>query len=518
MDYTLQLLGMDPSTRLWASSRLAPIQIVTWGHPSTTGFTDVIDYYIISNMFYTHQMKTQLTYKNSHLEHGADRDPLDVCGTSSGTQIDNVDGFIDDILLGTNKNFPEIHSMDHPVVGGSHESEVHLCNGAIIYPQERFSEQLIWLDSMGVYFNRPFITGLVRHTGEQTEYIKQGNDSSTSINLIKLCEDTHPGLLTEFKKMRHMKREALIFNKIMSVMSNGSQVMHSVSNSTNTDGLPIELVRYYNTYQELLIYRPSAYYEYLRQLINAQAQSPGRDQLLSLLDMKASHSGADIVDPLMQMGKVHVLLCPQSLPKLHPLFDILLKRLLNEIPNTFIVFMGNAKKSLWMKTIEHRWSKLDIPLERIIWMPPLTPEQYVQLLAIGDVMLDPFPFGGGVTVLEAFAVCNPVVTLPSLQNVPSLAAGFIEQMLQNNKMKHELSRSTVTNDALQTLLVSSINEYVAVVQALLQDTNNTNPTSLQMMRKHVCESNDVLYNNQASVDEWQRILLNIWEVEYNTDI
>jgi predicted O-linked N-acetylglucosamine transferase (SPINDLY family) len=58
-----------------------------------------------------------------------------------------------------------------------------------------------------------------------------------------------------------------------------------------------------------------------------------------------------------------------------------------------------------------------------VWVASLSPQEYVSLLAAGDVMLDPFPFGGGVTTLESLAVCTPVVTLPPSQSVPQLAAG-----------------------------------------------------------------------------------------------
>ena len=65
----------------------------------------------------------------------------------------------------------------------------------------------------------------------------------------------------------------------------------------------------------------------------------------------------------------------------------------------------------------------DLILSRIRWVSSLTPQEYLTLLAVGDVMLDPFPFGGGVTTLESIAVCTPVITLPSAQSVPQLAAG-----------------------------------------------------------------------------------------------
>ena len=57
-------------------------------------------------------------------------------------------------------------------------------------------------------------------------------------------------------------------------------------------------------------------------------------------------------------------------------------------------------------------SKLDAPLDG--WC--------------ADAALDPFPFGGGVTTLEAFSVCRLAVTAPSLQSVVALAAGFYRRL------------------------------------------------------------------------------------------
>lgn len=43
-----------------------------------------------------------------------------------------------------------------------------------------------------------------------------------------------------------------------------------------------------------------------------------------------------------------------------------------------------------------------------------------------DVFLDPYPFGGGVTALEALHCGLPIVTLPTRQSVHQLAAGFTQ--------------------------------------------------------------------------------------------
>lgn len=53
-DETLDILvypdiGMDPNTIMWASSRLAKIQVCFWGHPTTTGL-DNMDYFVSSTL------------------------------------------------------------------------------------------------------------------------------------------------------------------------------------------------------------------------------------------------------------------------------------------------------------------------------------------------------------------------------------------------------------------------------------------------------------------------------------
>ena len=45
---------MEPSTVVWASARLAPVQIALWGHPETSGMAS-IDYYISSDPYHQAQ-------------------------------------------------------------------------------------------------------------------------------------------------------------------------------------------------------------------------------------------------------------------------------------------------------------------------------------------------------------------------------------------------------------------------------------------------------------------------------
>jgi protein O-GlcNAc transferase len=53
-------IGMDPTSYSLAFSRLAPVQCVTWGHPSTTGI-DTIDYFLSSELLETDEAAQHYT-------------------------------------------------------------------------------------------------------------------------------------------------------------------------------------------------------------------------------------------------------------------------------------------------------------------------------------------------------------------------------------------------------------------------------------------------------------------------
>ncbi|CAN0319524.1 unnamed protein product, partial [Hapterophycus canaliculatus] len=52
---------------------------------------------------------------------------------------------------------------------------------------------------------------------------------------------------------------------------------------------------------------------------------------------------------------------------------------------------------------------------RVHLLPPLDSWDYFAVLAMADVVLDPFPVGNLQAAVDAFALGTPVVTLPSRQ-------------------------------------------------------------------------------------------------------
>ncbi len=108
----------------------------------------------------------------------------------------------------------------------------------------------------------------------------------------------------------------------------------------------------------------------------------------------------------------HIYLCPQTLFKFHPDLDDVLSGILRADPRAVIVLIEGVHKP-WGEQLRTRF-RATIPdqWERILFLPQQRGGDFINLIAVADVMLDTVHFCGFNTTLEAFAVGTPVVTLP----------------------------------------------------------------------------------------------------------
>ncbi|MGH6619866.1 MAG: tetratricopeptide repeat protein [Alphaproteobacteria bacterium] len=105
-------------------------------------------------------------------------------------------------------------------------------------------------------------------------------------------------------------------------------------------------------------------------------------------------------------------LCPQSLFKIHPDMDGPLSEILRRDPNG-ILLMFDGMDQVITDRLKMRWSApFQDVMDRVRFIPRVSVERFLGIVASADVLLDSWPFGGGNTSYQGFAAGVPIVTLP----------------------------------------------------------------------------------------------------------
>ena len=105
--------------------------------------------------------------------------------------------------------------------------------------------------------------------------------------------------------------------------------------------------------------------------------------------------------------------CPQSIYKFHPEFDPLLADILRRDPNGQVILIRWAYAGADALLRERFARGMPDVADRIRFIERLQQPEFLNLLAVSDVLLDPVHFGGGWTGCEGISLGVPIVTLPS---------------------------------------------------------------------------------------------------------
>jgi len=174
-------------------------------------------------------------------------------------------------------------------------------------------------------------------------------------------------------------------------------------------------------------------------------------------------------------------LCPQNLFKIHPDMDDLLARILHRDPNGVIALVEGRVRG-WSRLLRARWQRsMGDVQQRIVFVPRLREDDYLNLISCADVMLDTVHFNGMNTSLEAFAVGTPVVTL---------AAAF-----QRGRHTQAMYRRMGLDD----LIARDAETYVELAVKLANDAEYR-----KLVSDRIAERSQVLYEDAQVVREFER--------------
>jgi len=259
--------------------------------------------------------------------------------------------------------------------------------------------------------------------------------------------------------------------------------------------------------------------------------------------------------------------------KFHPSFDEALANLLSKDPVAVIVITYSSNQPAWQAQLERRLASAIqlreasaaavastrdsseaaaagaagvaatvnllnatvLTSARVRFLPSLEHAAFLNLLQHADAVLDPWPFGGGVTSLEALSQGVPVVTLPSRQSVVQLAAGFYQRMsseieelksFEGGTSLGTNSKSERTNgvELRDTPWPIATNEdhFVELAVAIAASMDD-NPTSSkanvpqeahalglrEVLKRRILATHGVLFEDESAAEEWTRLLVQL---------
>jgi protein O-GlcNAc transferase len=127
-----------------------------------------------------------------------------------------------------------------------------------------------------------------------------------------------------------------------------------------------------------------------------------------------------------------LLLCPQSLFKIHPDNDDLFVRVLAANSQAVLVLFDGRHPAItdqYMRRLARACDRHGIPIrERTRVLPPLPHQDFLRVNRACDAMLDTLHWSGGNTSLDALACGLPIVTLPGAYMRGRQSMGMLTQL------------------------------------------------------------------------------------------
>ena len=182
-----------------------------------------------------------------------------------------------------------------------------------------------------------------------------------------------------------------------------------------------------------------------------------------------------------------LLLCPQSLFKVHPDNDSLLAAVLAATHDTMLVLFEGRHPVLtdrFMRRLQAAFAAQGIAIrERAIVLPSLSHPDYLRVNRVCDFMLDTLHWSGGNTSLDALACGLPIVTLPGALMRGRQTAGMLEVI------------------GVADLIAADRDDYLRIACRLAGDAGWRNE-----MRERITRAQSRLFDDSAPIERLQAFL------------
>lgn len=120
--------------------------------------------------------------------------------------------------------------------------------------------------------------------------------------------------------------------------------------------------------------------------------------------------------------------CLQRTAKLHPDFDPILAGILRRDPAGLVLLQDPETPRAGERLRGRIAAAMPDVFDRVLFLPRRSRVEYLRLLSLVDVALDPLHYGSGLTAYDIFGLGIPLVTWPGLLQVGRYAEGCYRRM------------------------------------------------------------------------------------------
>jgi CRISPR-associated protein Csy1 len=183
-----------------------------------------------------------------------------------------------------------------------------------------------------------------------------------------------------------------------------------------------------------------------------------------------------------------LLLCPQSLFKIHPDNDELFASVLSANPDAALVLFDGRHPRVtdrFMRRITGVFERHAISIRRqLIVLPAVPHDDYLRINLVCDAMLDTIHWSGGNTSLDALACGLPIVTF------------------EGRFMRGRQSAAMLRQVGVPELIADDRDEFVRIASRLLQDA-----AWRRDLAARIRGGGERLFDTRAPVDAFAQLLL-----------
>jgi predicted O-linked N-acetylglucosamine transferase (SPINDLY family) len=179
--------------------------------------------------------------------------------------------------------------------------------------------------------------------------------------------------------------------------------------------------------------------------------------------------------------------CIQSSFKISEDFEKIMDGILKTDPKARILMSYN--KPFCKSQAERMTKRMGVEgFKRLLFLPGLEIIKYMNLIKLMDVMIDPYPFGGCNTSMEAFDLNVPVVTMPTKYLNGRFTFGMYKKM------------------GFVDMVADSPQNYIKIAVKTANDR-----VWRETIKEKINKNKHLLFQEKASINDWSNLLSDLYQ-------